>query len=384
MTTAVRTSITIPAKPLRQAINKLFRKSSAESQACLRVSDGKLYLERHEDSGHLSYFICTADSDTEVAAFNTAISLRNFIAAVTPKLSDPACETTFVSLDIAADEVTVRSGNDAFSLSVKQPPSVPETETYFHIPTATFKEAIMAIERARGEDIKVINSITFSCEPDKVRLLASDRFRIAHRYIEISPLIQVEADKAYFIVNGALLENLVRCADSTGDLVCKMTRGDGPLTLIFHAGNARAVLEAGTEPVPFGCFFKGDTASVVQVDVAAFRAAMKTVVPRMAQLRWVQINMQDGYIECTVSTRDGQETVVNHGFSGSGTAVFRVDAQYFCDGLHCLDCDDVALFLQKDSGRRPIRMNPAVAHEVEAFAAGDSSASYVLMPMRIL
>lgn len=387
MTTATQTIVTIPAKPLRRATNSLFRKLTSTTVAALRVENGSLYLERRESKNYVSRWICAVDTQDAICMACNATEFRNFIESATPTLSDPAADTAFVNLSISAGEMAFQAeASPLFAPCATTDDS--DSEPYFRVSAKTFKEAISAIEVARGElqgaqgrMHQTLESFYFYCEGNQVTLLATDRIRIAKRVLKVNSLCeQPNSAHRRFTIDARLVENFVRSIQPNGEVECRLVGGDA---VMLSSEEATTRINAYDPEVELGVFFAANAASVMLIDTAQFKRAIKNAAPRVLHNGDVTFDMQDGRVRCLATTKSETAELYECGVSGHGSALFRVDLQYLLNGLRCIDCDKVALFLEEDASRRPIRFNPANSQNDGELIPGDSSSSYVLMPIRL-
>lgn len=388
MTTATQTIVTIPAKPLRRATNWLFRKLTSTTDAALRVDNGSLYLERREHKNYVSRWICTVDTQDTVCMVCNATEFRNFIESATPTLSDPVIDTSFINLSVSAGEMAFEAGNSP-SFAPYVAADTPETELHFRVSAKAFKKAISAIEAARGELQgaqgrlhQTLESFYFYREGNQISILATDRIRIAKRVLEVNSLDERSDDThKCFTIDARLVENFARSIQENNEVECRLTHGGD--AVVLSSGETTARISAYEPEVELGIFFKNNAASVVLLDVAQFKQAIKNAAPRVSRNGNVTFDMRDGRVRCLATTKSEPAELQNHGVSGHGSAIFRVDLRYLLDGLRCIDCGKVALFLEEEAGRRPIRFNPADSQKDGDLIPGDSNAAYILMPIRL-
>lgn len=388
MTTATQTIVTIPAKPLRRATNSLFRKLTSTTVAALRVENGSLYLECRENKNYVSRWICAVDTQDAICMTCNATEFRNFIESATPTLSDPAADTIFVNLSISAGGMVFQAeSSPSFAPCVTS--GNPDSEPYFRVSAKAFKEAISAIEVARGElqgaqgrKHQMLESFYVYCEGNQVTLLATDRIRIAKRVLEVNSLCeQPDSTHRRFTIDARLVENFARSIQPNGEVECRLVCGGD--AVILSSEEAMTRINAYDPEVELGVFFTANATSVVLIDTAQFKRAIKNAAPRVSRNGDVTFDMQDGRVRCLATTKSEPAELHDCGVSGHGSALFRVDLQYLLNGLRCIDCDRVALFLEKDASRRPIRFNPASSQDDGELIPGASSSSYVLMPIRL-
>lgn len=359
----------------------------------------------------LRAIVITADDEgLELAGFDYEVSTRvrlgaevdqpGRVAVAGKLLSDIVANMPHQPVEVTTDNNTMKlvGGKARFELPLMplddypQVPSLPETTGT--IAPASLTRAVSQVASAAGRDdtLPMLTGIHVEIRGAKMRLTATDRFRLAIRSLEWEP--QSPDVEAKLLVPAKTLLDNARTLDTQLEDPVEIAVGAldnvGAEGLFgMHVGNRETttrMLDAdfpNVEPL----LPKAHT-SMATVEVAPLLESIRRVslvADRNAQIR---LHFREGEVSLFASGVDSGEASESlpAAFTGADELLIAFNAGYLRDGLSVIGTDRVVFGFTEAS--RPAIMIPEPedlpeANEDGTFPTPETHFTYLLMPVRL-
>lgn len=292
-----------------------------------------------------------------------------------------ALEPGAVRLEAADEEVRIVAGKSQYSvrmLSAADFPRLPvPTADGVELPVADLADALRQVVRAASTDegVPVITGVLMAAEEGGLRLVATDRYRLAVRDL---PGTTVLAEGQKVLVPSRALGELQRLLSSA--------KADAPATLRLGAHDA--TFELGQVRLSTR-LIEGDFPNYRQLIPASYpnrltigRDALLEAVRRCRLLvkdaiTSVRVAMRPDGITLSVAATEGSGTEdVDAKYEGAEMTV-AFNPSYLIDGVEAIVADEVTL--EAVDPVKPVTIRAAAA----AGAGGAGDYLYLLMPVRV-
>lgn len=359
----------------------------------------------------LRAIVITADEEgLELAGFDYEISTRvrlgaevehpGKVAVAGKLLAEIVAYMPNQPVEVSTDGNTMKlvGGKARFELplmSLDDYPQVPDLpETTGQIAPAALTQAVTQVASAAGRDdtLPMLTGIHMEIRGEKLRLTATDRFRLALRTLEWEPK-SPEVEAKLLVPAKTLLDNARTLDTHLEDPVEIAVGAEGNVgaegLFGMHVGNRETttrMLDAdfpNVEPL----LPKVHT-SMATVEVAPLMESIRRVslvADRNAQVR---LHFTPGEVSLHASGADSGEASESLAcaFTGADELLIAFNAGYLRDGLSVVDTDRVVFGFTEPS--RPAIMIPEPEELPEADAQGefptpDTHFTYLLMPVRL-
>ena len=328
----------------------------------------------------------------EVAGHGEVLVSGRLLADITKSLPAKPVDVT-----VDGTRVLITCGSAKFSL-----PTMP-VEDYPQLPTLpqhtgsvsvdTFAEAIgqVAVAAGRDDTLPMLTGIRVEIEGAHVVLAATDRFRLAVRYLDWEPA-KADTNTAVLIPAKTLSESAKTLAGPSDSLV-ELSLGSGSsvgsegLLGIVSGGRRTTTRLLDAEFPKFRQLLPKEHTSMATIDVAPLVEAIKRVAlvaERGAQVR-LEFSSEGLLLSAGGDDAGRAEEALEAQFQGEPMTI-AFNPGYLTEGLGSLHSDRVSFGFTTPS--RPAVLRPAGDEELVADGAGnfpapDSSYTYLLMPVRL-
>ncbi|MFC4603820.1 DNA polymerase III subunit beta [Rhodococcus kronopolitis] len=302
-----------------------------------------------------------------------------------------------VDVTVDGTRVLITCGPAKFSLPtmpVEDYPQLPELpQQTGHLPVDVFSEAISQVAVAAGKDdtLPMLTGIRVEIEGTNVVLAATDRFRLAVREIEWTPA-SADTSAAVLIPAKTLSEAAKTLAGPSNSPVhlafgAGSTVGSEGLLGIVGEGRRTTTRLLDAEFPKFRQLLPPEHTAVATVEITPLVDAIKRVA--LVADRGAQVRMQfseDGLLLAAGGDDAGRaEEAIEANFQGEALTI-AFNPGYLIDGLNSMHTERVSFGFTTPS--RPAVLRPAAEEEPVpgdsgAFAAPESSYTYLLMPVRL-
>jgi DNA polymerase-3 subunit beta len=299
-----------------------------------------------------------------------------------------ALEPGMVTVEADEDEVRISSGRASFSVrsyAAVDFPKVPTpAERAVTLPAAVIADALKQVVRAASTDdgVPIITGVLLTSEGDGLRLVATDKYRLAMRDI---PGAAVLAPGQEVIIPARALSELQRllpsakAAASDGDDAHpggEVTMRLGAQEATFEIGTTRFTtrLIPGSFPAYLGLIPTGQRNSL-QIGKEPLLDALRRVKLLVRDtITSVRVHLKADGITLTVASADvGTATEDVDGKYEGEDMVVAFNPAYLIDGLEAIPGDEILLQTQD-------KAKPATLTSSDPAA---SSYLYLLMPVRV-
>lgn len=346
-----------------------------------------LLIEASDDGLVLSTFdyetSARATLSAQVADEGRALVSGRLLADICRSLPDKPVDMT---LDGA--RVSLTCGSARFSLQtmpVEDYPSLPD------MPAATgtvasddFAHAVAQAVTAAGRDdmLPVLTGVRIEIEGSTISLLATDRFRLAHRELDWSPRTPDESAAA--LVPARVLADTAKSLTSGGEVTIALAATGSGEGIIGFEGQAAGGHRRTTTRLLDGEFpkvrslFPSEHLTTALVDKAALIESVRRVALVAERNTAVQLAFADGVL--TLDAGSGDEAQASESIEATidGDALTTgFNPQFLLDGLAVIDQPVVELAFTQAT--KPV----VISGSIEG-GASDGSFRYLLMPRRLL
>jgi DNA polymerase III subunit beta len=315
----------------------------------------------------------------DVAEEGTVLVSGRLLADISRNLPDRP-------VDIATDgnKVTVACGSSRFTLLTMPAddypalPAMPEASG--RVAGDVFTLAVSQVTTAAGRDdtLPILTGVRVEIEGSTIKLLATDRYRLAERTLEWSP--QGTDAAAVALVPARTLADTARALGASADVELALARsGTGDGLIGFEAGRRRTTsrLLDGEYPKVSAIFpSTSDTHAVVET--APLVEAVKRVALVAERNAPVRLKFSDGQLSIEAGqSEDAQASEAIEASLDGEEIEIAFNPQYLLDGLGALHQPWARLDFT-------LPTKPALlTGQAEQGAEPDDSFRYVLMPIRL-
>lgn len=291
-----------------------------------------------------------------------------------------AFEPGAVAFEAVEDDVRITSARSQFSLRILPADEFPRlpfaidaggTEpSPVTLPAETLAEALRQVVRAASSDdsVPVISGVLLAAEAGGLRLVATDRYRLAVRDL---PGAEVLREGQQVLVPSRALSELQRLLSGAESVTLRLGERDAS----FEVGRVRLTtrLIEGQFP-PYAKLFPDSYPNRLTVGREALLDAVRRVrlIVRDA-INPVRVAMRADGVECTVITQELGQATEDLDAKYEGTEMtMGFNPTFLIDGLEAVQGDEVALETVDP-------MKPATLRAIE----GGGEFLYLLMPVRL-
>jgi DNA polymerase III subunit beta len=315
----------------------------------------------------------------DVTGAGTALVSGRLLADISRSLPNRPVEVT-----TDAAKVVVTCGSSRFTLltlPVEDYPALPE------MPGASgslggdeFATAVAQVAIAAGRDdtLPVLTGVRVEIEGERIRLVATDRYRLAVRDLTWTP--EQSGLSAVSLVPARTLSDTSKALSSADKVTVALASGSGAEGLIGFEGNGRRTtsrLLDGEYP-KYHTLLQSDTSSVATVETAGLIESVRRVALVAERNTPVRLSFSGGEVVLEAGTGDEAQASESLDASLTGDDVsIALNPAYLLDGLGALDARHAEL-------RFTAPTRPAViAGKDSADASAGDDYRYVLMPVRL-
>jgi DNA polymerase-3 subunit beta len=338
----------------------------------------------------------STDGSLTLSAFDYEVSARVSVAADVAEegtvlvsgrlLADISRNLPDRPVDVATDgsKVTVACGSSRFTLltmPVDDYPTLPQMpEASGRVAGDVFTLAVSQVTTAAGRDdtLPILTGVRVEIDGSTIKLLATDRYRLAERTLSWSP--QGTDAAAVALVPARTLADTARALGASADVELALARGGSGDGLIgFEAGQRRTTsrLLDGEYPKVSAIFpTSSDTHAVVETGPLV--EAVKRVALVAERNAPVRLRFTDGQLSIEAGqTEDAQASEAIEASLDGEDIEIAFNPQYLLDGLGALHQPWARLDFT-------LPTKPALlTGQAEQDSAPDESFRYVLMPIRL-
>jgi DNA polymerase-3 subunit beta len=288
-----------------------------------------------------------------------------------------ALEPGVVTVEAAEEELHLTSGRSQFSvrtLSVDEFPRLPspaqeDAAAAVTLSAGAFAEALRQVVRAASGDdaLPVISGVLMTAEADGLRLVATDRYRLALRDLPGTSVLR-EGQKV--LVPSRALSELQRLLSGAAEVTLRLGERDVSFDLARVRLTSRLI--EGEFP-PYQQLIPANYPNRLVVAREALLDAVRRVKLLVRDaITPVRVTFRPDGVECTVVTQElGQATEDVDGKYEGVELVMGFNAAYLIDGVEAVTGDEV-LIETVDA------MKPATIRATEG-----GEYMYLLMPVRL-
>lgn len=290
-----------------------------------------------------------------------------------------AFEPGVVTVEAAEEELHLTSGRSQFAvrtLSVDEFPRLAfpaqtdgQAEAAVTLSAGAFGDALRQVVRAASGDdaLPVISGVLMTAEADGLRLVATDRYRLALRDL---PGISVLREGQKVLVPSRALSELQRLLSGAGEVTLRL--GEREVSFELDRVRLTSRLIEGEFP-PYQQLIPTNYPNRLVVGREALLDAVRRVKLLVRDaITPVRVTFRPDGVECTVVTQElGQATEDVDGKYEGAELVMGLNAAYLIDGVEAVIGDEV-LIETVDA------MKPATIRAIEG-----GEYLYLLMPVRL-
>lgn len=317
--------------------------------------------------------------ESDVADAGTALVSGRLLADISRSLPNRPVQVT-----TDAAKVVLTCGSSRFTLltlPVEDYPALPE------MPGASgslggdqFATAVgqVAVAAGRDDTLPVLTGVRVEIEGERIRLVATDRYRLAVRDLTWTP--EQSGLSAVSLVPARTLSDTSKALASADKVTVALASGSGAEGLIGFEGNGRRTtsrLLDGEYP-KYHTLLQSETSSVATVETAGLIESVRRVALVAERNTPVRLSFAGGEVVLEAGTGDEAQASESLDAALTGEDVsIALNPAYLLDGLGALDATHAEL-------RFTAPTRPAVIagkNSVDASAGDDYR--YVLMPVRL-
>lgn len=345
-----------------------------------------LLIETSETGLILSTFDYETSARAEVAAEvsdeGSALVSGRLLADICKSLPAKPIEVT-----LEGAKVSLTCGSARFSLQtmpVEDYPSLPQMpEATGTVPSTNFAHAVAQAVTAAGRDdmLPVLTGVRIEIEGDTISLLATDRFRLAHRELAWHPGTP-DASLAALVPAKVLAETAKSLTDGNEVTIALSTTGTGDGLIGFEGKGTGGVRRTTTrlldgEFPKVRSLFPSEKLTTATIDKESLISSLKRVSLVAERNTAVQLKFSDGNLTLDAgSGEDAQATESVEATISGEDLVTGFNPQFLLDGLGAVDAGTVELAFTQAS-------KPVVISGLGDDADTDMF-RYLLMPRRLL
>lgn len=336
--------------------------------------------------------LSTFDYETSArATLNADVSAEGRVLVSGRLLADicRALPNRPVDVELDGAKITLTCGSARFSLQtmpVEDYPTLPAMpEARGTVKSDLFAYAVGQAVTAAGRDdmLPVLTGVRLEFEGSSIAMLATDRFRLAHRELEWSP---GSTDiTAAALVPAKVLADTAKSLTGGSEISIALSSSGSGEGIIGFEGSAGGGVRRTTTRLLDGEFpkvrslFPSEHLTVARVDKAVLVDAVKRVALVAERNTAVQLAFSDSTL--TLDAGSGEEAMASEAIEATITGddlTTGFNPQFLLDGLTAIEKPFVELAFTTAS--KPVVISGVDSLEGEA----DSDFRYLLMPRRLL
>lgn len=294
-----------------------------------------------------------------------------------------------VDVELTGAKVSITCGSARFTLPtmpLEDYPSLPEMpEARGAISSDLFAEAVGQAVTAAGRDdmLPVLTGVRLEFEGDSISLLATDRFRLAHRDVKWSPASPDVSAAA--LVPARVLSDTAKSLTGGSEVTIALSLSDTGDGIIGFEGTAGGGVRRTTTRLLDGEFpkvrslFPAEHLTKARVDRTVLVDALKRVALVAEHNTAVQLKFADGVL--TLDAGSGEDAMASESLEVDLTGeelVTGFSPAYLLDGLQALETPWVELAFTTSA--KPVVISGLNSADGEV----EDGFRYLLMPRRLL
>jgi DNA polymerase III subunit beta len=293
-----------------------------------------------------------------------------------------------VRVVVEGNRLSVRCGSARFNLPllhIEDYPAVPELPaTSGKVRGDVFATAVAQVTAAasRDETLPMLTGVRLEIAADHLSLAATDRYRLAERYLPWTPTGSVPSTS--LIVPAKTLADVAKSLGSASEVVLSMGTAAEAGFLGFSAGGRQTLTRLlDGEFVKFASLWPSEVTTTVEVEVAELVAALKRVSLVAQRFAPVRLAFSDGVAALSAEAEDesSAEEELEVGITGEALTI-GFNAGYLLDGLGAVTTPRARLSFTEPS--KPTVITPVTGFDADhPDDARDGSYRYLVMSMRL-
>jgi DNA polymerase-3 subunit beta len=293
-----------------------------------------------------------------------------------------------VRVVVEGNRLSVRCGSARFNLPllhIEDYPAVPELPaTSGKVRGDVFATAVAQVTAAasRDETLPMLTGVRLEIGADHLSLAATDRYRLAERYLPWTPTGSVPSTS--LIVPAKTLADVAKSLGSASEVMLSMGTADNEGFLGFSAGGRQTLTRLlDGEFVKFASLWPAEATTTVEVEVAELVAALKRVSLVAQRFAPVRLAFSDGLAALSAEAEDesSAEEELEVGITGEALTI-GFNAGYLLDGLSAVTTPRARLSFTEPS--KPTVITPVTGFDADhPDDARDGSYRYLVMSMRL-
>jgi DNA polymerase III subunit beta len=293
-----------------------------------------------------------------------------------------------VRVVVEGNRLSVRCGSARFNLPllhIEDYPAVPELPaTSGKVRGDVFATAVAQVTAAasRDETLPMLTGVRLEIGADHLSLAATDRYRLAERYLPWTPTGSVPSTS--LIVPAKTLADVAKSLGSASEVMLSMGTADNEGFLGFSAGGRQTLTRLlDGEFVKFASLWPAEATTTVEVEVAELVAALKRVSLVAQRFAPVRLAFSDGLAALSAEAEDesSAEEELEIGITGEALTI-GFNAGYLLDGLSAVTTPRARLSFTEPS--KPTVITPVTGFDADhPDDARDGSYRYLVMSMRL-
>ncbi|HEV7830834.1 MAG TPA: DNA polymerase III subunit beta [Pseudonocardiaceae bacterium] len=293
-----------------------------------------------------------------------------------------------VRVVVEGNRLSVRCGSARFNLPllhIEDYPVVPELPaTSGKVRGDVFATAVAQVTAAasRDETLPMLTGVRLEIAADHLSLAATDRYRLAERYLPWTPTGSVPSTS--LIVPAKTLADVAKSLGSASEVVLSMGTAAEAGFLGFSAGGRQTLTRLlDGEFVKFASLWPSEVTTTVEVEVAELVAALKRVSLVAQRFAPVRLAFSDGVAALSAEAEDesSAEEELEVGITGEALTI-GFNAGYLLDGLGAVTTPRARLSFTEPS--KPTVITPVTGFDADhPDDARDGSYRYLVMSMRL-
>lgn len=292
-----------------------------------------------------------------------------------------------VRVAVENNRLSVRCGAARFNLPMMQVedyPVVPDLPaTSGTVRGEVFATAVSQVTAAasRDETLPMLTGVRMEIGPDRLTFAATDRYRLAERYVPWTPSGTVPSGSV--IVPAKTLAEAAKSLGSASEVVLSMGNAADAGFLGFSAGGKQTLTRLlDGEFVKFASLWPTEVTTTAEVEVAAFIEAMKRVSLVAQRFAPVRLAFSEGSVQLSAEAEDesSAEEELEIGVTGEPLTI-GFNAGYLLDGLAAMTTPRATLSFTTPT--RPTVITPVTGLDGDQPDTGEASYRYLVMSMRL-
>lgn len=298
-----------------------------------------------------------------------------------------------VRVAVEGNRLAVRCGSARFNLPlmhVEDYPAVPELPATSGVVRGdVFATAVAQVTAAasRDETLPMLTGVRMEIGSEVLTFAATDRYRLAERCIPWTPTGMLDpAGSISVIVPAKTLADAAKSLGSASEVLLSMGNAADAGFLGFSAGGRQTLTRLlDGEFVKYASLWPTEVTTTVELEVAAFVAALKRVSLVAQRFSPIRLAFSEGTVQLSAEAEDesSAEEELDVGVTGEPLTI-GFNAGYLLDGLAGLTTPRATLSLTTPG--RPGVITPAIdldMNKANETNNGNDSYRYLVMSMRL-